>query len=231
MKRLLTLGLLAALFAAGGAWMLTRPAADTGVSALPGGSAIAQDADVDTSGIVEMTLGEADAPVEVMEYASFTCPHCARFHADQYPQLKEQYIDTGLVRFVYRDVYFDRFGLWAAMVARCEPDRFFPIADVIYATQREWTEGGDPAQIAERLRRIGLTSGIDVETLDACFSDGDKAAALVAWFQENAERDDVTSTPTLFIDGEAHSNMSFEDLAALIDARLEAAGIEPPATE
>ena len=231
MNRLLTLGLTAALFAAGGAWMLTRPAADAGMTALPNGAAVAQDAEVDTSAIVEMTLGEEGAPVEVTEYASFTCPHCARFHADQFPQLKERYIDTGLVRFTYRDVYFDRFGLWAAMVARCEPERFFPISDVIYDTQREWTEGGDPAQIAERLRRIGLTAGIDVDTLDACFSDGDTAAALVAWFQENAEADGVNSTPTLFIDGEQHANMSFDDLAALIDARLEAAGVEPPASE
>ena len=232
MRNLLTLGLLAALFAAGGAWMLTRPATtDTGGTALPTGAAIAQEAEVDTSSIVEMTLGEEDAPVEVIEYASFTCPHCARFAGDQFEKLKERYIDTGLVHFTYRDVYFDRYGLWASMVARCEPERFFPIAEVIYETQAEWTQSGEPAQIAESLRRIGLTAGIDVETLDACFSDGDTAASLVAWFQENAARDEVNSTPTLFIDGEQHSNMTFDELAALIDGQLTAAGVEPPAAE
>ena len=66
-----------------------------------------------------MMQGSADAKVEIIEYASYTCPHCASFHAGPYKDLKKDYVDTGKVKFVYREVYFDRFGLWASMIARC----------------------------------------------------------------------------------------------------------------
>ena len=101
----------------GGAYFLTRPGAD-GLPVNPlAGAANAQSAD--PSSIPDMILGDPEAPVEVIEYASYTCPHCASFHANQYKELKENYIDTGKIRFVYREVYFDRFGLWASMIARC----------------------------------------------------------------------------------------------------------------
>jgi protein-disulfide isomerase len=76
-------------------------------------AAFAQDA-TNEFGISDMVQGDADAPIEIIEYASYTCPHCARFHASVYPQLKADYIETGKVKFVYREVYFDRFGLWAS---------------------------------------------------------------------------------------------------------------------
>lgn len=219
MTRLLPIAILAAIATVGGTWFFSQ-------SSKPGltlpGAAVAQDADIDTSSIMDMTLGAEDAPVEIIEYASFTCPHCASFHENQYPQLKENYIDEGLVRFVYREVYFDRFGLWASMVARCGgEEKFFGISEILYDQQRDWIAGGnDPAVIAGNLRRIGLTAGIEPEALDACFSDATMAQTLVAWFEENAAADDVTSTPTLIIDGQKYSNMSYSDLAALIDERL-----------
>ena len=64
-------------------------------------------------------LGDPKAPITLIEYASFTCPHCANFHAKNFAKLKSEYIDTGKVNFTYREVYFDRYGLWAAMIARC----------------------------------------------------------------------------------------------------------------
>ncbi len=171
--------------------------------------------------IAEMALGAADAPVTIVEYASFTCPHCADFHADQFQRLKADYIDTGKVRFVYREVYFDRFGLWASMVARCGGEmRFFGISDMLYDQQKDWIAGGDPAAIAENLRRIGRTAGMDDATLDACLKDEAQAKALVEWFQTNAEADGVESTPTLFIDGIKHSNMAYDDLKELIETAL-----------
>ncbi|MWB76997.1 thioredoxin domain-containing protein [Pseudooceanicola sp. 216_PA32_1] len=177
--------------------------------------------DVDTSGITEMYLGAEDAPVVLTEYASFTCPHCANFHATVYPNLKKDYIDTGKVRFHYRDVYFDRFGLWAAMIARCEPTKFFGISDMLYDQQREWLGADDPAIIADNLRKIGRVAGLGDEQIEACLADQDMAKSLVAWFQKNATDDDVSSTPTLFINDTKHSNMSYADLKKLLDAALE----------
>ncbi len=216
-RRTMMIGLSALVLAAGG-WSLTRPStggmADLGV-------ANAQDADIDTSGIVEMTLGADDAPVTVIEYASFTCPHCATFHNGPLREMKADYVDTGKVQFVYRDVYFDRFGLWAAMIARCEPSKFFGVADLLYEQQSEWIAGGnDPAQIAENLRRIGRVAGLDNDQLEACLADNETAQAMVAWYQTNAEADDVNSTPTLIIDGEKHGNMSYADLSAILDEKL-----------
>ena len=79
---------------------------------------------------------------------------------------------------------------------------------------------GDPATIAENLRAIGRTAGLDDATLDACLKDEGQAQALLEWYQANAEADGVDSTPTLVIDGEARSNMAYEELAELLDAAL-----------
>ena len=136
-----------------GAWALTRPSVDLPVDPLM--AVNAQTAPSDPSSIIDMVQGSADALVEVVEYASFTCPHCASFHANVYPQLKANYIETGKVRFVYREVYFDRFGLWASMIARCGGEmRFFGIANLIYEKQRDWTASGDPVTIVAELRKL-----------------------------------------------------------------------------
>ena len=224
------LAALALAFALGGAWMAWGPGASDAPGALPG-AALAQDAEApaepadEVAAIPDMVLGEADAPVTLIEYASFTCPHCAAFHADQFQRLKADYIDTGKVRFVYREVYFDRFGLWASLIARCgegpmSSGRFFGGSDRLYDGQRDWIGDGDPATIAANLRTIGRAGGLDDAALDACLKDEGQAQALLEWYQANAEADGVDSTPTLVIDGTAHSNMAYEDLAALLDAAL-----------
>jgi len=171
-------------------------------------------------GVVEMVLGAEDAAVTVIEYASFTCPHCADFHGDQFKKLKADFIDTGKIRFIYRDVYFDRIGLWASMVARCESDRFFGVSGLIYSKQDEWLNSRDPVQLADNLRKLGKVAGLDEEKINACMEDGDKAKALVEWFQANAEADDIDSTPTLIIDGTKYNNMSYDKLKAVLDEKL-----------
>ncbi len=185
-------------------------------------TARAQDTATGSPAIIEMTEGDENAPVQIYEYASFTCPHCAKFHEGPYKKLKAEYIDTGKVRLIYRDVYFDKYGLWASMVARCGgPDKFFGMADLIYKTQSEWVRAGGPTEIVGELRKIGRLAGLDDAQLDACLSDADKARALVGWYQENATRDGIDSTPTFIINGEVVSNRAWEDFKAIIDAELE----------
>ena len=208
----------AALAGVGG-FVLTRPNAE-GLPVNPLISA-ANAQSADPMAITDMVLGAADAPVEMIEYASFTCPHCANFHANQYPQLKANYIDTGKIRFVYREVYFDRFGLWASMVARCGGDaQFFSIANLIYEKQREWTASGDPATIVQELRKLAKIAGLEDAALDACLNDGAFAQSLVSWFEENADRDGISSTPSFLIDGEKYSNMGYDEFAAILDEKL-----------
>ena len=223
---------LAAAAVAGGAWYLTAGAPDAPGSTSLIAPAFAQDAetqadpaaaDTDTAApeVLEMTMGNPDAAVQVIEYASFTCPHCRSFHDTVFDELKANYIDTGKVEFIYREVYFDRYGLWAGMIARCGgEEKYFGISDLIYERQSEWTKG-EPAEIAQNLRTIGKTAGLDDAQLESCLTDGAMAEALVATFEENAAADDVTSTPSFIIDGEKFSNMSYEDFAEVLDGKLD----------
>ncbi len=179
--------------------------------------------DVDTSGIAEMTMGNPDASVTVIEYASYTCPHCARFHESGFKDLKRDYIDTGKIHFVYREVYFDRFGLWASIVARCgegAENRFFGISEMLYEQQGDWARQEDPAAIVDRLRRIGKTAGLTDGQLDQCLTDADNAQALYARWQAFAEEDGIESTPSFIIDGRKYSNMPYDELSDLIDTAI-----------
>lgn len=191
------------------------------------GAAFAQDtaaaAEIDTSMIVDMTLGNPDAPVTVVEYASFTCPHCANFHSGAFKQLKADFIDTGKINFVYREVYFDRPGLWAAIVARCgegAENRYFGIAEMVYEQQATWARQENPADIVESLRKFGKTAGLSDAELDQCFTDGDTAQAMYARWLQQADEDGITSTPSFIINGEKHSNKPYDEMKGLIEAAL-----------
>lgn len=214
----------AALLGLGG-WALTSNlGGSNGASAplTPGsGAANAQSTDIDISSIPDMVQGNPDAPVTVIEYASYTCPHCARFHTGAYQQLKTDFIDTGKIKFIYREVYFDRFGLWASMVARCGgQEKFFGINDLLYREQSQWTQAGEPAAIVDELRKIGRLAGLDNDKLEACLQDADRAQTLLSWWEANSEADAIRSTPSFIIDGQQHGNMAYPDMKALIDTAL-----------
>ena len=189
------------------------------------GPASAQEAaDVDTSHIPEMSIGNPDSAVTVIEYASFTCPHCAAFHADSFKQLKADYIDTGKINFKYREVYFDRLGLWASIVARCgenAENRYFGIADILYKQQSDWARQDNPQDIVASLRRIGKTAGLNDTQLDQCLTDADNAQTLYALWLQRAEADGITSTPSFLINGVKYQNMPYDEMKAIIDAALE----------
>jgi len=169
----------------------------------------------------DFSLGSPDAKVKLVEYASFTCPHCANFHANAYGQLKKEYIDTGKVHFTLREVYFDRYGLWAALIARCGGEmKYFGIHDMLYEKQKEWAGSEDPMQVVENLKTIGRSAGLDDAAMDVCLNDTANAEALIKQFQTNFETDGVKGTPTFFINGTMYSNMAYEDMKAILDAEL-----------
>ena len=169
----------------------------------------------------DVVLGDDAAPVTVIEYASFTCPHCASFHANTYPEFKAAYIDTGKVRFIMREVYFDREGLWASMIARCAgAGGFYPIADQLMKQQSVWAKAARENN-RDAIRKIGRLNGVSNDQLDACLSDPGYEKALVEAYQRNVAADEVDSTPTFLINGKKHpGNLPFGDLAALLDAQL-----------
>ena len=219
MSRLPLIAAIGVAIGAAGYFAFPSSSPETGISL---GAVQAQESsEVDTSIVQEMTMGNPDAAVTVVEYASYTCPHCKSFHEGVLPQIKENYVDTGKVQFIYREVYFDKYGLWAGMVARCGGgDRYFGIADMIYDQQGSWTKGEDAAAIAGNLKKIGLTAGLAPETIDACMQDATKAQAMFALFQQNAEADEITSTPSFIINGEKYANMSYADFAEVLDEKL-----------
>lgn len=221
MTRILPVIALVLAAVAGGAWYLTQPA---GSGVVTPAEAQTTDETPDADMILpDRVLGSEDAPVTVVVYSSYTCPHCANFHADQFKNLKAEYIDTGKVRYVHREVYFDRYALWGGMIANCGGDmRYFGIADMLYEQQKDWIGSGDGDEILGNLRRMGKTAGLSDDEIDACFADQEMATKLVATYQSTAEADGINATPTLVIDGEKHSNMSYDALKDIIEERLAA---------
>ena len=178
---------------------------------------------INASGIVieDIVLGDPNAPVTIIEYASFTCPHCKNFHEGTFKKLKKNYIDEGKVKFILRDVFFDRYGLWAAMVARCDnTEKFYSIVEEIFRRQAEWTKGEEDIQIANNLRKIGLSIGMDSDTIGECLSDGEMAQALVNEYQKNAEKDKISSTPSFLINGEKIKKSSYDEFVNKIEEHL-----------
>lgn len=225
-RNLILVALVAALGT--GAWLTlsqqnAAPSAQAQAQALLGAANAQTAEDVDTSTIMDMALGNPDADVTVIEYASYTCPHCATFHTGPLKQLKADYVDTGKINFIYREVYFDRYGLWASAIARCAGTEaaFFGISDMVYNTQADWTRAGEPVAIVDELRKIGRVAGLGQEQLEACLADQDKLRTLVAWYQENAEEHGIRSTPSFVINGTTYSNMSYADMAKIIDEAID----------
>lgn len=186
------------------------------------GAATAQPAEI----LPDIVMGAEDAPVTFIEYASFTCGHCANFHNDVFPDLKSEYVDTGKVRFIQRDVYFDQVGLWAGILARCGgDDKYYAVSHMLFDEQDKWLSAGASGdEIASNLRRIGLKAGMTEDQMTACWDDADKVQQLVATFQHNAGADQIEATPTFVIEGEKVPNQSWDRLQAIIDGKLAEAG-------
>lgn len=204
----------AAALGAGGWWYSTQSAPAVTESASTAASPVqAQELD--------FPLGNADAPVTVVEYSSFTCPHCATFNQGPYEQLKADFIDTGRIQYIKREVYFDRYGLWAGMVARCGGgERYHGIVEMLYEQQRDWAGANDPAQVAANLRRLGRQAGMNDEELNACLEDADTALALTEFYQANAEADNIRATPTFVINGQQYQNMPYDEFARILNEKL-----------
>ncbi len=202
---------------------LTRRAALAVMGATAAYSAIPAFAQSDeVAALEEMSIGSEDAPITMIEYASFTCPHCKNFHANVLPLIMENYIDTGKVRMIYRGIYFDRLGLWADMLARCGgPDRYFGITSMIYDKQGEWTAAENAVGVVDNLYAIGRRAGLNQVDMETCMQDNETAQAMVKSSTENAEADGVNSTPTFVINGKTHSNMPYADFVDEFDRILE----------
>jgi protein-disulfide isomerase len=167
----------------------------------------------------EQALGDPNAPVTMIEYASLTCPHCAHFHNEVLPDLKERYIETGKVRLVYRDFPLDERALMAATLAHCAgPERYFGFLDVLFQTQNGWARADDPVAALKKLGKLG---GMSDEQMDQCLADQQLADGILQTRLDGQNQHDVRSTPTLVINDEVYAgSRSIEELSAVIDPLL-----------
>ena len=171
---------------------------------------------------LDMILGNPAAPVTIIDYSSLTCPHCASFHSEIFPRIKEDYIETGKAKLIFREVYFDGPGLWSSMLARClEKKKFFSIIDLLFRKQDEWSRGESQIDIVKGLTSIGRQAGISESKVLECLKDQEKAKELVSWYKNNAVMDSVQSTPTILINGvRINDNRNYDGIRETIDSYL-----------
>ncbi len=144
-------------------------------------------------------LGSAEAPITIIEYSSLTCPHCASFHADALPQIKETWIADGRVRLVYRHFPLDGAALRAAAVANCmEGARFFGFLDLLFKSQKRWAKSSDPLKALGQMARL---AGLSQEKFEACANDEAEMDRILKRRQDGIETYGVESTPTLIVNG------------------------------
>lgn len=167
----------------------------------------------------ETVIGDPQAPVTIIEYSSLTCPHCATFHSETMPKLKETYIDTGKARLVYRDFPLGRLALAAAVVARCvDPSRHFGFIEMLYRDQGSWAQSADP--LAELKVRAQL-AGLSESEFNACLENQPLIQAIQQRAQEGQQEYGIDSTPSFIIDGKKLTGeQSFETFSEAIDAAL-----------
>jgi protein-disulfide isomerase len=186
--------------------------------------AVAQTADTELAAkpvsLPDMALGPAQAPVTVIEYASMTCPHCADFEQNVFPMLKSKYIDSGKVRFVFREFPLDEKAAAASMVARCiggdNPDRFFAAIDLLFKQQDQLIE-----HTVDTLTQIGRLSGLDQQAVERCGKDQALLDKIKADENFGYSTLKVEATPTFFINGEKLKGaMTFEEIDGKIGALL-----------
>ncbi len=164
----------------------------------------------------ERSLGDADAPVTVYEYASMTCGHCAAFHETVFPHVKSELIDTGKIRFVYRDFPLNAPAAKAAALARCMPEqRFFPFVSSIFKTQQSWIMNEN---YEESLIKLAALAGVDPDRAQACLNDKGLETKIMQLMQEANTKYNVNSTPSfVFFDKDGNPMKDFKPFTELME--------------
>ena len=166
----------------------------------------------------DKVMGDANAPITIVEYASMTCPHCKTFHDRILPDLKKDYIDTGKAKYILRPFPFDgdRRGEAAFMLALCAPnDNYYAMIDALFATQAAWGGQGNPVP---ELLRISKLAGMSEADFKACLGNQDLLTKMVQGRNKAVKEFGVRATPTVFINGEKVGEPSLANLKEAIDA-------------
>ena len=165
----------------------------------------------------DLVEGKADAPVTIIEYASMTCPHCANFHKTTYAALKTKYIDTGKVRFIFREFPLDELAVAASMLARCagkdDSGKALALIDVLFASQDKWATRNPVPILQQMARQAGMTE----KAFDECLKDQMLYNNVMPVRERGSKEYEVDSTPTLFVNGKMQKGgATIEELDKII---------------
>ena len=164
----------------------------------------------------EIFLGNKDAKIVVIEYASMTCSHCANFHKEVYPKIKENYIDTNKIKFIFRDFPLDKQALFASVLAKCAPkDKYFNFVKLILTNQEKWISNDDT--FMNKLRNIGKLAGLNENKINSCFKDEKMVDNIIRTRSIGEEKYNISSTPSLIINEKKYSAMSYENFEKIIE--------------
>jgi protein-disulfide isomerase len=202
----------------------------TGLAALAGLSPLRLIADALAQGasdvakpvsLPDMALGPANAAVTITEYASMTCPHCAAFNEQVFPKIKAEYIDTGKVRYIFREFPLDIKAAAGSMLSRCiangDAPKYFAVTDMLFRQQNDWVM----KNTTETLTRIGKQAGLTQQQVEVCLKDQSLLDKIVADQKYASDVLKVDSTPTFFINGDKiKGETSLEEFQKKIDPLL-----------
>jgi len=177
----------------------------------------------------DMTIGAADAPVHIIEYASLTCPHCKAFHVQVWPQLKANYIDAGKVKFTFREfpTHPQEVAIASFQVSRCaadgDPQKYFTMIDTFFDQQDAIYEAMGQKKVKDQLLMIAQSAGLSADTFEKCITDPAGAKRIQAVVAKG-EEPKVDGTPSFFINGvkTGPDALTYAGMAKLIDAKLKA---------
>ena len=164
----------------------------------------------------EIFLGNKDAKIVVIEYASMTCAHCANFHKEVYPKIKENYIDTNKIKFIFRDFPLDKQALFGSVLAKCAPkEKYFDFVKLILSTQKKWVTSDDT--FIDKLKNIGKLAGLTESKINNCFKDEQIVDNIINTRTFAERKYNISSTPSFIINNKKYSDMSYENFEKIIE--------------
>lgn len=175
---------------------------------------------VDTiEALEEKSLGNIEAPIKMVEFASMTCGSCAKFHNDVFPSIKKDFIDSGKVFFTYKDFPLDKFALKASVIARCSGDaKFFNFLSVIYNKQKDWTRTQDPFKSLLKIAKLG---GLKNDEIKVCVGNKSIEDGILKDRLNSSKKFDIIATPTIYFNGKKYDgDLSYEALKLKIESLL-----------
>lgn len=166
---------------------------------------------------IDEVMGKADAPITIIEYSSLTCPHCAKFHIDTFPQVKSEWIDTGKAKLIYRDMPWDALAQATAMISHCSGDRYFAFLNTFFRTQDQWAHNPSPLPAIKTIAKLG---GMSEDQVDKCLEDRGLLNEINARKEDATTTYNVDSTPSFIIGGKLYSgDMPYDQFAKLLAAQ------------